>query len=78
VERDALPPGRRVPINEAVAWQEMIEQKIRASFDHDTLVRYQVAWNKYRQELDQDKGVEYSRALSAWNRIVAFLEELDS
>lgn len=77
-ERVALPSSQRVTTKEAVAWQEVIEQKIRSSFDRDTLARYQVARDKYREELDRGEGNEYSRALNAWNRLLALLVELDS
>jgi TIR domain len=76
-ERDALPSHRRVPRKEAEAWRKTIEEKMRSSFGPDTFARYQVAWDLCSEEIRE--GVDaYSCALNVRNRIVAFLEELDS
>ena len=77
VERDALPPHRRVPRTEALAWQDRVEAKLQSAFGPDTFARYRIAWDLYKEELDDDIGNEYSRTLNAWNRIVALLEELN-
>jgi len=76
-QRNALPSSERVPLREAAAWQETIEQQIRLAFGADTFARYRVAWDRYKEELDRNAGDEYSRALNAWRRVIAFLIELD-
>jgi hypothetical protein len=77
-ERDALPQHQRVPTREALDWKKRIEQRIEKSFGADTLTRYQVAWDLYTDELERERGDEYSRSLNAFNRIIVLLEELDS
>jgi hypothetical protein len=77
-ERDALPSWRRVPVKETLAWQKTIEDKIRAAFGPDTLDRYNLVHDLYRDELDRHEGDEYSRLLATWHRILDLLRELDS
>lgn len=77
-DRELLPAYQRVPVREAVAWQEAVEEKLRASFGPDTLRRYEGVGAMYSDELNRGQGDEYSRSLNSWNRIVALLEELDA
>jgi len=77
-EREALPPYRRVPVKEALAWRKAIEDKLQAAYGPDTLDRYNLISMLYRDELERDEGDEYTRSTNARHRIVSLLRELDS
>jgi hypothetical protein len=77
-DKEALPPYRRVPRQEATAWRQALEAKLRSAFGPDTFARYHNAWELYTDELKRDEGDDYSRAINAKTRIVALLQELDS
>ena len=76
-EVEALPKDRRVPTREDVAWRKAVEERIKSTFGSDALARYNLAWEHYREELDDGEGDERTRLINAWRRIVTYLMELE-
>ena len=76
-DRVALPAYRQVSTKEANAWDAAVEARIKGNFGADTIRRFDMVRELYREELDRDAGDEITRALNAWHRIVVLLTELD-
>jgi hypothetical protein len=76
-EQDALPPHERVPIREAVDWQQRVESRIAEACDEDTQARLALILDMHRGDLRASND-GYTPTITAWRRIVDLLDELDT
>jgi hypothetical protein len=72
-----IPVYERVTRIEANAWRETLEKRIRTNFGPDAYARYRVFWDVYEDEVAKKQGDESTRCVNLWQRIVAYLVELD-
>jgi hypothetical protein len=77
LDREALPPHRRVPKMEATEWEKAIIQKLQAEFDDGVYDRYQVIRDLFSDEVRRGEGDADSQALNRLHRVVALLADLD-
>jgi hypothetical protein len=79
-ERDQRPAYQRLPMKEWNTWIDAVGQRIRVNFGPDTIARYDLIWQLFKDEvslISKGQSDEALCALNALRRVVALLSELD-
>jgi hypothetical protein len=76
-ERESLPPHERVPIREALDWDERAKARIAESCDDDTQARLALIFEMRSHDFSVEND-GYTPSITAYHRIVDLLDELDA
>ena len=75
-DRKRLPAYRRVPIKEAVAWQEEVERKVRALDDEGLLRRLDLLSQEWSRQIDAGEGDELARFINYAHGVLRLLRQI--
>jgi len=76
-DRELLPDYKRVPVAEATAWEEDVEQKIARLKDNDLRRRLQLVAEERRRQLDASEGDELSRYINYVHGVLRLLRQIE-
>jgi hypothetical protein len=76
-QREELPDHQRVPIPEAVAWQEAVVKKLKEFRGTDAVERYGLIRAQHRRAIEEGRDDELSRYIAFVHNVVRLLRQLD-